>query len=196
MSLRAMTMRKVFASVTLTSLAGVAIFGGVFAWKASDSARGAALVGRNQFHVRYAPECTAATDQAVADPDGGDLIPCLTLIGWNGQTTLVGKGAGENKGDFKLAVTGGKVEIRHVILPAAADESIAATEAAVCSTDDFAGRVNILDHSPIPPGGEGGKFDAYLKVSERAPARCQGAIVIYRVIIEAENPSLDAAAGS
>ena len=188
MSVRTMTVRKLFAAVALTSLAGVAVFGGVFAWKASDSARGAALVGKNQFTIRYAPECTAASAQAVSDPEDGVSIPCLTLLGWNGQATLVGKGAGKNEGDFRLVVTGGKVEVRRVLSAIDPATPEVSTEAAGCQAGHFGGRVNILDHGVIPPGGEGGKFEAYLKVADNAPARCQGAVVIYKVTIEAENP--------
>lgn len=189
------TTRKMFAGVTLTALAGVAIFGGVFAWRTADSARGAAIVGQNVFQIAYQPVCDA-DGVATADPDTGEAIPCLTLIGYNGKTTKVGEGYGKNTGDFDLSVVGGRVAIRHVISPVAPavvaddiDADLVAPDLRSCSVDDFAGEVRLANPGEvIPPGGEGGKFGASLKVSESAPRSCQGSIVVYRVTIVAENP--------
>ena len=185
MTLRAMTLRKLFAAVTLTSLAGVAVFGGVFAWKTSDYAKGAALVGKNSFQVRYAPNCNLPQPVAtpLLDTEGDAIpIPCLTLIGYNGVTTRVGKGVGVNNGNFKLQVVGGRVGIR-----ALQDDT------RECKTSHFSGEVVLLSPGDIiPPGGEGGAFVAALKVHPDAPADCQGEIVYYKVVIEAENPGAPA----
>ncbi|MGD9934260.1 MAG: hypothetical protein AB7T37_11150 [Dehalococcoidia bacterium] len=193
------TTRKLFAGVTLTALSGVAMFGGVFAWRTADSARGAAIVGQNVFQIAYQPVCDGDGVEP-ADPDTGEAIPCLTLIGHNGQTTNVGEGYGKNTGDFDLSVVGGRVAIRHVISPAAPaaapaaafdelDEDLVAPDTRGCSVDDFGGEVRLANPGEvIPPGGEGGKFGASLKVSGDAPRSCQGSIVVYRVTIVAENP--------
>ena len=195
--MKRMTARKGFAAVTLTALAGVAVVGGVFAWRTADSARGAAVVGENVFEIEYRPVCDADAALTAADPETGDTIPCLTLIGWNGQATKVGEGFGRNNGDFPLTVAGGRIQIRAVL----AGEPIAAEPADVepedldeaaqrgCGVDDFSGEVRLANPGEvIRPGGEGGKFAAALKVGESAPPNCQGDIVIYRVTIVAENP--------
>lgn len=186
MSLRAMTMRKMFAGVTVTSLAGVAILGGVFAWKTSDYAKGAALVGKNSFEVRYAPNCNlpGPLEAPLVDTEGDAVpIPCLTLIGYNGVTTRVGKGVGANNGNFKLQVVGGRVGVRAL-----------SDEGRECKPAHFSGQVRLLNPGEIiPPGGEGGAFYAFLNVNRDAPADCQGEIVYYKVVIEAENPQLTAA---
>lgn len=193
------TPRRLFATVALTSLVGMTAFGAVFAWRTSDSARGAALVGSNGFKIRYDPVCSpAAADVPIpADPDASTdptPIPCLTLIGYNGVTTKVGEGAGANRGDFPLVVVGGRLTIRHVIprdLPAPATEADApdAEVARPCGVEDFSGVVRLLNPGEvIPPGGEGGKFAAAVTVSPTAPRSCQGDIVLYRIVIEAENP--------
>ena len=189
------TTRKLFAVVTLTALSGVAIFGGVFAWRTADSARGAAIVGQNVFQIAYEPVCDG-DGLAPADPDTGEAIPCLTLIGHNGQTTKVGEGYGKNTGDFDLSVVGGRVAIRQVIAPVAPaaavddlDADLVEPDLRACSVDDFGGEVRLANPGEvIPPGGEGGKFGASLKVSDDAPRGCQGSIVVYRVTIVAENP--------
>ena len=85
MRFKRMTARKLFAGLTLTSLVGVTVVGGVFAWRTADSARGAAVVGENVFEIRYRPVCDADAALTATDPETGDTIPCLTLIGWNGQ---------------------------------------------------------------------------------------------------------------
>ncbi|MFN0095590.1 MAG: hypothetical protein ACKVVT_12555 [Dehalococcoidia bacterium] len=173
-------MRKFFAGGAAVAAAGILLFGGVFAWRTSDSARGAALVGSNVFQIKYEPNCTATIDEALAHPDEGvDAIPCLTLIGPNGSVNIVGKGIGVNEGDFKLAVVDGSLKVRAVHRPDAG-----------CKPEHFAGDVRILSPGEIiPPGGSGGPFAAYIKVLSDAPAECQGQIVYYRVTIEAENPN-------
>jgi hypothetical protein len=176
-------MRKIFAGAAAVSLAATVLFGGAFAWRTSDSARGAALVGENGFEITYQPVCDAVSDEPyLADPEetAADLqpIPCHTLIGPNGSTTEVGRGAGKNDGDFKLRVVGGEVDIRR--LHRAEND---------CSVDDFSGAVRLLSPGEvIPPGGEGGKFVAFVSVDDGAPAGCQGELVYYRVTIFAENP--------
>jgi hypothetical protein len=174
-------MRKLFAGGATVAAAGILLFGGVFAWRTSDSARGAALVGSNVFSIKYEPNCSPlATDPVIEHPDPSPTpIPCLTLIGPNGSRNLVGKGKGANEGDFKLAVVDGELVVRGVSRPGAG-----------CKPEHFSGAVVI--ESPgeiIPPGGTGGPFTAYLKVLEEAPAECQGQIVYYRVTVVAENPS-------
>ncbi|GAB4327184.1 MAG: hypothetical protein Kow0010_10630 [Dehalococcoidia bacterium] len=180
-------MRKIFAVAALVSVAGAVILGGAFAWRTSDSARGAALVGSNGFSISYSPNCTATFNEPFLDVDVGDAeaegpiapIPCATLIGPNGTTTEVGRGAGKNDGDFDLVVVGGDVKIRAVHY---ADRE--------CQPAHFNGFVRLLDPGrPIPPGGEGGKFAAYVGVAPGAPASCQGQLVYYRVTIVAENPA-------
>lgn len=185
MSNRTTAMRKLFGGVAVTSLAVFVILGGVFAWRTSDEARGAALVGKNAFQIHYTPDCSvgASTDAdfdlASIEAEAPSPIPCLTLIGHNGQTTLVGKGIGKNRGDFRLVVVGGKVDIVRVY------------PGRGCGTSDFSGRIRLLSpNEVIPPGGEGGAFYAYLTVAGSAPAECQGQVVLYRVVIEAENPRL------
>lgn len=189
MRIHSMTTRKLFAATTLVALAGVAILGGVFAWRTSDSARGAALVGANGFEIRYEPVCSPETAGiAVADPEDASPIPCLTLIGYNGVSTLVGKGSAKNGGDFRLRVVEGSLRVRAVL--GHTDPTLDADEAvAACGPEHFRGSVRILNPGEvIPPGGEGGKFAAYLTVAPGAPARCQGKIVLYKVTIVAENP--------
>lgn len=177
-------MRKIFAGVTLVSLIGAVLFGGAFAWRTSDSARGAALVGENGFEITYQPVCDAVFDEPyLADPDSTEAepqpIPCHTLIGPNGTPTEVGRGAGKNDGDFKLQVVGGEVKIRRLH-----------HDVNDCSVDDFSGAVRLLSPGEvIPPGGEGGKFVAFVSVDNGAPATCQGELVYYRVTIFAENPN-------
>ena len=179
-------MRKIFAGAALVSVLGAVLFGGAFAWRTSDSARGAALVGENAFEISYQPVCDGVADVPyldVADPTDADLdsapapVACHTLIGPNGSTTEVGRGAGKNEGDFKLAVVDGDVKIRR--LHYAAND---------CSVDHFSGDVRLLSPGEIiPPGGEGGKFVAYVAVNDSAPVSCQGELVYYRVTIYAEN---------
>ena len=188
MTLRSMTMRKLFATVTLTSLAGIAVFGGAFAWKTSDYAKGAAVVGKNSFQMKYAPNCNlpaAIEVPPLIDTEADAIpIPCLTLIGYNGVTTAVGKGIGVNNGYFKLRVVGGRIGIR-----ALSDET------RECKTSHFEGGIRLLNPGEIiPPGGEGGAFAAFLTVNRDAPADCQGEVVYYKVVIEAENPEPSAAA--
>lgn len=176
-------MRKLFAGAALISVIGAVLFGGAFAWRTSDSARGAALVGENAFEISYQPVCDGVADVPYLDdvePTDTNIspIPCHTLIGPNGSTTEVGRGAGKNEGDFKLAVVGGEVKIRRLHQPAND-----------CSVDDFGGAVRLLSPGEIiPPGGEGGKFVAYVSVKESAPPTCQRELVYYRVTIYAENP--------
>lgn len=200
--MKRLTTRRLFAAVSLTALAGVTVLGGVFAWRTADSARGAAVVGANGFEIEYRPICDSDAI-APADPETGEAIPCLTLIGWNGQSTTVGEGWGKNNGDFPLTVVGGRVAIRGLLETAATGPEPTAidedsldddTEARRCSVDDFSGGVRIANPGEIiRPGGEGGKFAASLKVHEDAPSSCQGVIVLYRVTIVAENPSVSAA---
>jgi len=177
-------MRKIFAGAALVSVIGAVLFGGAFAWRTSDSARGAALVGENGFEISYQPKCDGVADVPYLDdsePTDAYLLPappCHTLIGPNGATTEVGRGAGKNNGDFKLAVVGGDVKIRRL------HDSTNS-----CSVDDFGGDVRLLSPGEvIPPGGEGGKFVAFVSVDAGAPASCQGELVYYRVTIYAENP--------
>lgn len=176
-----MTIRKLFAGAAFVSVAGAILVGSAFAWRTSDYARGAALVGNNGFEISYQPKC----DGVLAVPyleteDTPSPIPCHTLIGPNGSTTEVGRGSGKNTGDFKLVVVGGKVEIRALHYP---DQ--------ICSTGDFGGAVRLLNPGEvIPPGGEGGKFVAFVSVHADAPPTCEGEIVYYKVVIEAENPPL------
>lgn len=176
-----MTMRKLFAGAALTSIAGAILVGTVFAWRTSDYARGAALVGENGFEISYDPKCDGILDVPYLETEETpSAIPCHTLIGPNGSTTEVGRGAGKNTGDFKLMVVGGRVDIRRVHY---ADRE--------CSTADFGGAVRLLSPGEvIPPGGEGGKFVAFVSVGAGAPASCQGELVYYKVTIEAENPPL------
>lgn len=177
-------MRKIFASAALVSVIGAVLFGGAFAWRTSDSARGAALVGENGFEISYQPICDGVFDEPYqADPESTEAelvpIPCHTLIGPNGTTTEVGRGSGKNDGDFRLQVVGGDVEIRR--LHRAVND---------CSVDDFSGAVRLLSPGEvIPPGGEGGKFAAFVSVNDGAPASCQGELLYYRVTIYAENPN-------
>ncbi len=177
-------MRKVFAGAALVSVVGAVLFGGAFAWRTSDSARGAALVGENGFEITYQPICDATLDQPylLDEEDTSatpDVISCHTLIGPNGSTTEVGRGSGKNDGDFNLQVVDGEVKIRrlHNLVEG-------------CSVDDFSGDVRLLNPGEvIPPGGEGGKFVAFLSVADSAPPACQGELVYYRVTIYAENPN-------
>lgn len=175
-------MRKVFALAMFVAVAGAVLLGGAFAWRTSDSARGAALVGSNGFSISYQPNCTASFDEPFLDEadDAGSVspIPCATLIGPNGTTTEVGRGAGKNGGDFDLVVVGGDVKIRAVHYPDRA-----------CQSSHFNGLVRLLAPGQrIPPGGEGGKFVAYVGVVPGAPEDCQGQLAYYRVTIVAENP--------
>lgn len=177
-------MRRFFAATALTSLSGALLLGGVFAWRTSDSARGAALVGDNGFEISYRPHCDATSPEAYVDPTPDDAalppITCHTLIGPNGSTTEVGRGAGKNTGDFKLIVVSGEVTIRAL--------QRANTP---CRPDNFGGAVRLLDPGQvIPPGGEGGKFAAFISVKPSAPAECRGEMVFYKVTISAENPQL------
>ena len=178
-------MRKIFAGAALVSVTAALLFGGAFAWRTSDSARGAALVGENEFSISYQPVCDGVTDVPYlddAEPTDAELLPappCHTLIGPDGSTTEVGRGAGKNEGDFRLSVVAGEVKIRR--LHDAAND---------CSVDDFSGAVRLLSPGEvIPPGGEGGKFVAFVSVDDGAPASCQGELVYYRVTIYAENPN-------
>ena len=188
--------RKVFAGITLFALAGIAIFGGVFAWRTSDSARGAALVGSNGFEIQYEAICDAANGDAVVDPDTGDVLICLTLVGHNGTTTQVGSGKSLNNGDFDLVIVGGSLEVRHVIgpidpVPVDPDEAAANPDLLIpCSVDHFSGELVLASPGEvIPPGGTGGPFSAFLTVHDDAPPTCQGNIAIYKVSVVAENPS-------
>ena len=109
-------MRKIFASAALVSVVGALLFGGAFAWRTSDSARGAALVGENGFEISYQPVCDGVADSYLDDAEPTDAavdlaaVACHTIIGPNGSNTEVGRGAGKNEGDFKLAVVGGEVQ--------------------------------------------------------------------------------------
>ncbi len=182
-------MRKVFGGALFTALAGMMVFGGVFAWQTSDSARGAAVVGANSFSIEYEPRCHATLDEAYLADDGiedaagaGEAlapVPCHSLIGPNGTTTPVGAGIGINEGDFDLQVVDGFVRVGRLH-----------NSGGECSPADFAGEVRLLQPDRIiPPGGEGGPFAAYLSVDADAPADCQGNLVYYRVTIIAENPA-------
>jgi hypothetical protein len=173
--------RKLFAGAALMSVTGALLFGGAFAWQTSDSARGAALVGENAFEIKFSPHCDAVLAEPYLDTEelveDNVAIACHTLIGPNGTTTEVGEGHGMNNGDFDLVVTGGEVRIRRLH-----------RGDGQCSTDHFGGAVNILGGEVIPPGGEGGKFTVDIKVADDAPRDCQGDLVYYRVVVEAENP--------
>lgn len=176
-------MRKIFATAALTSVAGALLFGGAFAWRTSDSARGAALVGENEFAITYAPHCTADFAEPFIDTDDTDAelapIPCATLIGPNGSNTEVGRGAGKNNGDFPLVVVGGEMKIRAVHY-----------DNRECRAENFAGDIRLLDPGQvIRPGEEGGKFAAFIKVGQDAPDDCQGQLVYYRLTVVAENPN-------
>jgi hypothetical protein len=178
-------MRKIFAGAALISVIGAVLFGGVFAWRTSDSARGAALVGENGFEISYQPVCDGVADSYLDDSEPTDVavdiapVVCHTIIGPNGSNTEVGRGAGKNDGDFKLAVVGGDVKIRRLH-----------DDTNDCSVNDFSGSVRLLSPGEvIPPGGEGGKFVAFVSVNDGAPASCQGEMVYYRVTIYAENPN-------
>ena len=182
-----MSMKTIFVSGAVTTLAIGILFGGVFAWKTSASARGAAVVGTNVFEIKFSPKCdaTLATPYDLADEVTAEIspvpIPCHTIIGYDGVTRLVGKGTGVNRGDFRLAVVGGDLKVRSVRHGPPGDDS--------CKVTDFEGAVRLLQPGIIiPPGGEGGDFNAYIKVVPGAPAACQGDLVYYRVTIEAENP--------
>ena len=185
-----MTLRNVFAGTTFTAIAVALVFGGVFAWQTSDSARGAALVGENGFEISFHPVC----DDVLAEPyldteelaEDNTIIPCHTIIGPNGTRTKVGEGFGTNTGAFDLIVTGGHVDIR-LLHDAVADTSPDATDLR-CRPDNFGGSVEILSDERIPPGGTGGKFVVSLSVDDGAPDDCQGQLVYYRVVVEAENP--------
>ena len=177
-------MRKIFAGAAMFSVIGAVLFGGAFAWRTSDSARGAALVGENGFEISYQPVCDGVADSYLDDSEPTDeaidIAPvlCHTIIGPNGSNTEVGRGAGKNEGDFKLAVVGGDVKIRRLH-----------DDTNDCSVNDFSGSVRLLSPGEvIPPGGEGGKFVAFVSVNDGAPASCQGELVYYRVTIYAENP--------
>jgi hypothetical protein len=176
-------MRKIFATAVFASLSGALLFGGAFAWRTSDSARGAALVGQNAFSIAYSPHCTAQFGEAFIDADPTDAqlapIPCATLIGPNGSTTEVGRGAGKNNGDFPLAVVGGEMQIRAVHYTNR-----------VCRSENFSGDIRILQPGVIRPGEEGGRFAAFIRVAPDAPSDCQGQLVYYRVTVVAENPNL------
>jgi len=174
-------LQKLFAGAAVMSALGAVVFGAVFAWQTSDSARGAALVGSNGFEIRFKPQCDGVLTEPYLDTEEtleeNLPIPCHTIIGPNGSTTEVGEGYGMNHGDFDLVVTGGEMRIRR--LHRGDGE---------CSTADFSGAVTVLDDGVIPPGGEGGKFVAAITVHDDAPADCQGDLVYYKVIVEAENP--------
>jgi hypothetical protein len=173
--------RSLFAGAAFASVGVALLFGGAFAWQTSDSARGAALVGENGFEIRFSPHCDAVLAEPYLDteelPEDNLAIACHTLIGPNGTSTEVGEGHGINNGDFDLVVTGGEVRIRR--LHRGDGE---------CSVDDFRGSVNLLGEEVIPPGGEGGKFTVDIAVADDAPRDCQGDLVYYRVIVQAENP--------
>lgn len=176
-------MRKIFATAALTSLTGALLFGGAFAWRTSDSARGAALVGENGFEITYAPHCTAEFAEPFIDTDATDAelspIPCATLIGPNGSLTEVGRGAGKNNGDFPLVVVGGEMKIRAVHF-----------NNRECRAENFSGDIRLLQPGQvIRPGEEGGKFAAFIKVNQDAPDDCQGQLVYYRLTVVAENPN-------
>ena len=177
-------MRKIFAGAVLVSVIGAVLFGGAFAWRTSDSARGAALVGENGFEITYQPICDGIADVPYlddAEPADVDIapIPCHTLIGPNGSRTEVGRGSGKNEGDFKLAVVDGDVKIRRL-------HNLTND----CSVEHFGGDVLLLNPGEIiPPGGEGGKFVAFVSVKQSAPPSCQGKLVYYRLTIYAENPN-------
>lgn len=175
-------MRKIFAATVLSSLIASVLFGAAFAWRTSDSARGAALVGSNGFEIAYAPNCDGVLPEpylAIDETDAELLpIPCHSLIGPNGTSTEVGRGSGKNDGDFKLMVVGGDVGIR----------ALHQTNRD-CRAEHFDGAVRLLAPGEIiPPGGEGGKFVAFVSVKPGAPADCQGEVVYYKVTIFAENP--------
>jgi len=175
------TLRNVFAGTTFTAIAIALVFGAVFAFTTSDSARGAALVGENGFEITFKPVCDGVLTEPYlateATVDGITVIPCHTIIGPNGSRTKVGEGFGSNSGDFDLVVTGGSVEIRAL--------HYVDTE---CGVANFGGSVEIFGDEVIPPGGEGGKFEVALSVAVDAPEDCQGQLLYYKVIVEAENP--------
>lgn len=180
-------MRKIFATAALTSLAGALLFGGAFAWRTSDSARGAALVGENGFAITYVPHCTADFTEPFIDTDETDAelapIPCATLIGPNGSITEVGRGGGQNNGDFPLVVVGGEMKIRAVHYPNRE-----------CRAQNFSGDIRLLNPGQvIQPGEEGGRFAAFISVADNAPADCQGQLVYYRLTVVAENPNSSSA---
>lgn len=176
-----MTLRNIFAGTTFAAIAAALVLGGVFAFTTSDSARGAARVGENGFEITFKPVCDGVLTEPYLDteatPDENTIIPCHTIIGPNGSRTTVGEGFGSNNGDFDLVVTGGRVEIRTL--------HYADTE---CRTENFGGLVEVFGEEVIPPGGEGGKFEVALTVAEDAPEDCQGQLIYYKVIVEAENP--------
>jgi hypothetical protein len=173
--------QKLFALAAVTSALGAIAFGAVLAWQTSDSARGAALVGSNGFEIVFEPVCDGVFAEPYIDTeeiaDENTAIPCHTLIGPNGTRTDVGKGHGMNNGDFDLVVTGGEVRIRRVHF-----------DDRECSSDDFSGDITVANNQVIPPGGTGGEFVATLGVNEDAPEDCEGNLVYYKVIVEAENP--------
>jgi hypothetical protein len=187
------TLRHVFAGTTLSAIAIALVVGGVFAWQTSDSARGAALVGTNGFEVSFQPVC----DDVLAEPyldteevaERNTDILCHTIIGPNGSRTKVGEGFGTNTGEFDLVVTGGYVDIRLLqrIDPLPIDPA-AVGDVTACRPDNFGGSVEILGEQLIPPGETGGKFAVALSVDDGAPEDCQGQLVYYRVVVEAENP--------
>jgi hypothetical protein len=181
-------MRKLFAGTATLGLAGALLVGGVFAWSSSDSTRGIARVGENAFSIHFEPQCDGpAVEAEVSIEDlfdaearaDADLtpIPCYTLIGPNGSSTIVGRGYGMNDGDFDLRVTGGHVRVHRV------------HGGGACGPSDFGGAVKLTQPNRlIPPGGQGGNFIVMLNVARSAPEDCQGKFLGYRVVIEAENP--------
>lgn len=184
-------MRTLFSAALLVSLVAAAAIGSAAAWRASDSARGAALVGKNAFSIRYEPNCDGAlvsgypapADESPEPAPDPQPIPCHTLIGPNGATTQVGKGVGQNQGDFPLRVVGGELAIRNVV-----GTTPIQPEANDCRPEHFSGSINVDSQDIIRPGEQGGAFRAAITVDADAPPSCQGKLVFYRVTIVAENP--------
>lgn len=167
-------LRKVFGGAVLFSVTGAILFGGVFAWKTSESVTGSAKVGSQSFELHQDKDFSAK------------------LLGPNGAETTVMKLKADLNGDFSVKITGGTVDITHVTGAGNGDATVA------CGTGAFAGHVKLETGESHPTDyvltkDHKGSADIFARilVEPAAPTSCMKANVEYKVTVNGENANIN-----
>lgn len=163
-------MRKIFGGTMLLSITGAIILGGAFAWTNSKT------TGEETIHVG-----------SVAWELNYEQEPGVYLGPNDGTLRLVGDGWIKNKADsdFALRITGGSVNIDHVLPSVCGVSSYFGSK--VYSQDGTGLQVVDPGHSgkkDEEPGLTAGRYNVEMSLNSNTPDSCAGAEVAYTVRVD------------
>ncbi len=163
-------MRKIFGGTMLLSITGAIILGGAFAWTNSKTSGEETInIGSVSWQLNYEQE------------------PDVYLGPNDGTLRIIGDGWIKNNdsSDFALRITGGTVNIDHVIPTVCGVSSYFGSK--VASQDGTGLQVVDPGHSgkkDEEPGLTAGRYNVEMALNSNTPDSCAGAEVAYTVRVD------------